>query len=110
MKGALTFEQISERISAVNEEAMLPDRFDDALLGLVERAGSPPVALYDQQKCIEILMKRDSMSLEAARRFFAESVADVWVGDGTPAYATLMRRALPVVKTARRKKRRGRAK
>lgn len=46
--------------------------FDDALLGLVEQAGSSGlVAGYDKQKCISIIMEREHLASDAAETFLA---------------------------------------
>ena len=61
------------------------DGFEDAFVGVVERIGMDiPVACYDFDKCIEILMKRDGMSSEDAREYFWHNVAGSWVGERTP--------------------------
>ena len=51
------------------EEALLlePEMFDDAILGIAERCGQPPIVAYDRQRCIEILMVQDGMNLEEAK-------------------------------------------
>lgn len=71
-------------------EAMTADGFEAALVGYVTRFGFPnPVALYDQDKCIQILMERDGMGADEASEFFEVNVLGAWVGDGTPAFARL---------------------
>jgi hypothetical protein len=65
------------------------DGLDEAVIGTVERLGSPTVLLYDEDKIIEILMRRDSMSKEEAIDFFAFNIANAWLGYTTPAFARL---------------------
>lgn len=76
-------------ISEVNEEMLFADGFDDALIGYVERFGQPPLALYDREKCIGILMQ-EGMSHEEAEEFFEFNVIGAWMGENTPCFATLM--------------------
>ena len=57
--------------------------FEDAFIGVSSRFGSSePVATYDRDACIEILM-RDG---EAAVDHFEYNVAGSWVGEGTPIF------------------------
>ena len=72
-------------------DALLADGFEDALIGLVERAGGMgPVALYDLDKCRDVLMQRDEMTWEGAQEFLDANVTCAWVGDGTPCYAQIV--------------------
>ncbi len=69
------------------------DGFGGALIGLVTRFGfENPVALYDQDKCIQILMERDGMDYEGAVEFFEFNTLGAWVGEMTPAFARLVSR------------------
>ena len=36
-------------------DALIVDGFDDAIIGIAERYGMNPVALYDKRKCIKIM-------------------------------------------------------
>lgn len=50
--------EIVKRLAEIDPEILIAEGLDDALLGYVERTGEPPVALYDADKCIEILTAR----------------------------------------------------
>ena len=76
-------------LSEIDENIILYDGFEDALIGYAERYGSPAVAAYDRDKCIEILMTRDSMSYEDAEEYFGFNVIGGWVGEYTPIFVTL---------------------
>ncbi len=69
-----------------NEEALYADGFEEAYIGMVMRAGSPPVAGYDEGKCISILMNRDGMSHEDALEFFSFNTLGAYVGENTPCF------------------------
>lgn len=84
------FLRIQEIISEMNEDALYADGFEDALIGYVE-IFNKTVALYDRDKCIAILMKRDGMDYEGAVEFFDFNVTGAWMGDGTPGFATIIR-------------------
>lgn len=75
---------IRDWIAAQDEDALLADGFDDAIVGVAERSGQPTLVVYDAQKCIEILMQRDGMSEEDATEFFEFNTLGAWVGDHTP--------------------------
>ena len=81
--------QIREWLSGWNEEALLADGFEDAIVGICERFGAVPVVAYDRDKCIEILMDRDGMEDEEAVEYFEFNVAGSYVGDVTPVFLTL---------------------
>jgi len=74
-----------------SNEALLADGFETALIGYVERFNTGPLALYDRGKCIKILMVRDGMTLEEAEEFFEFNTLRACGGEGTPAFATLIR-------------------
>lgn len=84
MKG-LTREEVAQ---CVGEEALFADGFDEALIGHVQR-GASMVALYDANKCIEIMITRDGMTEEESREFFDYNVLGTWLGEMTPAFAWL---------------------
>tara|TARA_R100000655_G_scaffold82790_1_gene122339 strand:- start:10 stop:258 length:249 start_codon:yes stop_codon:yes gene_type:complete len=64
------------------------DGFDDAIIGIVYRCGMSAVTLYDQDKCIEILMEQGLGSVEAMDHFNF-NVAGGYVGPDTPCFAVL---------------------
>lgn len=84
-----------EDVAEANEEMLFADGFDGALIGFVERCATPPVALYDRAKCIEILMLRDTMSYEEAVEFFEFNTLGSWMGENTPAFATIIGKRKP---------------
>jgi len=43
-----------------DNDCLIADGFDDALIGITE--GNNPVAVYDTDKCIQILMREDEMN------------------------------------------------
>lgn len=69
-----------------DDEMLLADGFDDALVGVVTRCGQPTLACYDAEKCIEVLMKRDGMTYEGAVEFFEFNTEGAWVGPHTPVF------------------------
>jgi hypothetical protein len=84
------FKEIKAILGAINEEAALADGYEAALIGYVDQFGRPTVALYDREKCIEILMTRDKMEHGEAVEFFEFNTLGASVGENTPAFATLL--------------------
>jgi hypothetical protein len=65
---------------------MLANGLEEAFVGVAHRYGfSVPVAAYDREKCIEILM-RDGGTREEAEDFFEYNTLGAWVGDSTPLF------------------------
>ena len=75
-------QDLVERITEANPEAMLADGLDDALAGIDVHGR----AVYFVEGIIGILMERDGMDEEMAREFFDYNIAFAHVGDYTPIY------------------------
>ena len=73
----------------MNDGLVTADGFEGAFIGTCEVFGRPPLAAYDREKCLQILIERDGMDYEEADEYFEFNVAGSWVGDGTPVYVTL---------------------
>ena len=66
-------------------EALYADGFEDAIIG-VGRQFNTEVVIYDEDKCLEILVLRDQMTPEEAEEFFEFNVVGAYVGDHTPIF------------------------
>lgn len=77
---------LREWISEFNPDALLADGFEAAIIGVAERCAKPILVVYDMEKCIEILVKRDGMSESDAMDFFEFNVIGAWTGEGTPLF------------------------
>ena len=84
-----SFEEISGRLSEVNEDAVIFDGYEQALVGICYRYGRPAVAAYDHGLCIKILMERDGMDRESAEEFFDFNTLGCWAGEHTPVFVEL---------------------
>jgi len=79
-------EKLQENFPEVWEEGHLTaDGFEDAFVG-VGRQFTKPVAVYDREKCIEVLVARDGMSMEEAEEYFEYNVQGAYVGEDTPIF------------------------
>ena len=72
-----------------DEEILTADGFDYALIGVCERAGQPTIAMYDKDKCINLLIERDGMTEEEAEEYLYFNVVGAWVGEYTHCFVTL---------------------
>ncbi len=79
---------MNDFISFVNPDALLADGYEKALLGYVESFGNAPVALYNRDICISILMERDGMDHSDAIEFFEFNTLGSGMGPHSPAFAT----------------------
>lgn len=79
----MKIEEILENCLHDDENVLLADGFEDAFLGIGRKFGDPH-AVYDRDKCIEILMK--DMSLEEAEEYFSFNVEGAYVGEQTPIF------------------------
>lgn len=77
--------EVSEFALTCSEEAVLYDGLEDAFIGMSLRFGQEPIACYDFDKVIEILMK-DGISEEEAVEHFDFNIIGGWVGDQTPCF------------------------
>jgi hypothetical protein len=82
-------DDIIDLVHEVNEEASYPPDLKEAVIGYVERNGMKPLVLLDKAKCYKIYMDRDGMSYKKAEEYFYYEVLAVWMGEGTPCFASL---------------------
>tara|TARA_R110002020_G_scaffold147866_3_gene323477 strand:+ start:509 stop:766 length:258 start_codon:yes stop_codon:yes gene_type:complete len=77
--------EMKEYIGQHNDEALLADGFEGALMG-VGVIFDKSLAAYDMRKCIDILIERDGMSEEEAVEYFEFNVTGSYVGENTPIF------------------------
>jgi hypothetical protein len=85
----MTFKEKQETLAEANPEALFADGFEDALVGSGTVFSKGPIAVYDREHCVRILMERDGMTWEEAEEYFEFNVAGAYVGAGTPAFVSL---------------------
>lgn len=78
-----------DQVAEFNQDALFCDGHDDALIGVAERYGMPPVAAYDYDKVIASLVA-DGCSEEEAVEFFDFNIIGAWVGENTPVFVRLL--------------------
>jgi hypothetical protein len=75
---------IADLLAEENPEAMLADGFEEAFIGVAHRSGQSPLAVYDCDKCVQILMERDGLDETDAWEYLVHNSVGAWVGEGTP--------------------------
>ena len=66
---------------------LLADGFEECLIGVGSRCGQPDIAVYDQDKCIEVLIAQ-GMTDEETVEYFEFNVLGAWVGEETPIFVS----------------------
>jgi len=62
---------------------LIADGFEEAFVGVAVQFNTP-IAIFDRQKCIKILMQ--DMSEDEAYEYFEFNVSGAYVGENTPAF------------------------
>ena len=83
-------EQWAEERGVEYEGALLADGLEDAFIGFGNVCGEPPVAVYDRERCVQVLMARDGMDYETAMEFLEFNTFGAHMGPQTPMFITLM--------------------
>ena len=65
--------------------ALGADGFEDALIGYGTQFNKD-LAIYDYEKCVVVLMKRDGMTDEEAREYMEYNVCGAYMGNNTPVF------------------------
>jgi hypothetical protein len=80
----LELDSIVTDMIASDEKVMMATGLEDAFIGIGRQFSNSPFAIYDREKCIDILMK--DMSNEEAEEYFEYNVQGSWVGESTPVF------------------------
>ena len=92
----MTFDELREELAAIDPDIILFDGYDEALIGYVERFNEAghhiTVALYDRERCIELLVERHGVTFDEALEHFSYNTLGCYAGATNPAFATLLRR------------------
>ena len=64
---------------------MTADGFEDCIIGIAERCGSPNLIAYDAKKIWKKLVKQ-GMTEEEAVEYFYFNISGAYVGEGTPIF------------------------
>ena len=78
-------EAVGEYLGDEGSDILLADGFEEAFLGIGQQFNTR-FAIYDRDKCIEILCRE--MDEEQAEEYFHFNVENAWIGENTPVYLT----------------------
>ena len=82
-----TYKNIEEFADEMGLEGLITaDGYDEAFLGVADRFGKEPVAVYSYEMCIQILMRDSDMSHEEALEFFEYNTIGAFFSDDQPIY------------------------
>jgi hypothetical protein len=75
--------KIAERIAEINEDLLVMDGFDEAIVGIGSLAGNQHV-VYDIERIISIIMRDMQLSRHDALDYFDFNIACAAAGEHTP--------------------------
>jgi len=88
-----------DEITEINQDALIIDGFNDAIIGMAERINLEPVVAYSESKIIEILMKdmevdgtdmdEDEINNEKhtmALEYYYYNIKGAWMGENSPIF------------------------
>ena len=84
---------VKDRLEFIKDnfpDVLIANGFDDAIMGIVERYGMNPVVLYNKNKCLKILQKRDGMTESEAIDFYYYNIVGAYMGEHTPCFAEIL--------------------
>jgi hypothetical protein len=76
-------------LAELNPYALLADGLEAAFIGYTVNIHHAHVAVYDVQKCIDILVERDGMTPEGAEEFIEFNTLGAYVGENGPLYVRI---------------------
>lgn len=65
--------------------------FEQAYIGIGERCGCDPIAVYSYDKMVQIVSERDNIDIYDAIDYIDFNYLGAWLGDDTPLIITLQR-------------------
>jgi hypothetical protein len=80
---------ILDILAELNPDALLADGLEAALIGYTVNHHHPHVAVYDVQKCIDVLVERDDMTHEEADEYLSFNTLGAYVGENGPLFVML---------------------
>ncbi len=86
-------EDIKKFLASLNEDAVLYDDYDDALIGIAHRHGSGAIAAYDIAEVFKVIEKNlgPSCTEKDAVDHFEYKVMGTWAGEHTPIFIEVMK-------------------
>ena len=97
-----TYKNIEEFAEEMGIEGLITaDGYDEAFVGVADRFGKEPVAVYSYEMCIQILVRDNDMSHEEALEFFEYNTIGAFIDENQPIYIHFSDHIFKPVKTTR---------
>jgi hypothetical protein len=80
-----------EALSELNPDALLADGLEAALVGYTVNHHHATVAVYDIDKCVQVLVERDGMEPEEADEYLSFNTLGAYFGENGPLYVRFER-------------------
>jgi hypothetical protein len=71
-------------IRDLDEDALIYDGLDAAVIGMGHRCGQPPTVVYDHERIVRVLVERDLVTEEEAVEWIDHNIIGGWIGERTP--------------------------
>lgn len=81
----------SDEMADINPDALLPDGLDDAYIGYTIGPAGRSVAVYDAERCVEVVARDHGMTAEDAEEYLDHNTFCAYVGPDGPLYVRLTR-------------------
>lgn len=77
-------DKINEFLEQFDLTTLVADGFDEAIVGIIMQDEHPKV-VYDEYKCVDILIE-DGLTEEEAQEYFDYNVSGAYMGENTPIF------------------------
>lgn len=82
----MTKEEVDTYAEESGVDLLLADGFEQAIIGVGSKFPDEESVVYDYDKCVSILMERDSMTQDDAVEYMEFNVVQAYVGKATPIF------------------------
>jgi len=97
-----TYKNIEDFADEMGIEGLITaDGYDEAFVGVADRYGKEPVAVYSYEMCIQILVRDHKMSHEEALEYFEYNTIGAFYDENQPIYIHFSEHIFKPVKTTR---------
>ena len=78
--------QLRAEIAEINDQAIVLDGLDEAIVGTIEMFGKEPVVCYDRDIALDIIMDDTGGDRQEAEEYFEVNILGAYMGEGTPVF------------------------
>ena len=77
-------QKINDYLEKYEQDTILMDGFDEALIGFCQRINEPLLAVYSYEEMVKTCIFRDGMTDEEAEEYINYNCVGAWIGVQTP--------------------------